>query len=473
MFATIYLISEWTIRIFMIPVVLRRRRPEAALAWLTAIFFLPLAGLIAYLLFGRQRLGRKRIDRTLRAHAEVATAERLAAQAAHVVRPRIAAKQHDIVAMAQGMGGSSILGGNRIEMLPETDSAIGRLIADIDAAEHHVHILVYIYRNDYTGKRVSEAMLRATARGVRCRLLVDAVGSSAFVEDERDRLRHAGIDMHPLMPVSPARLLVSRLDVRNHRKIAVIDGRIGYAGSQNIVDADYGHRKYGAWRDLMLRITGPSVLHLQQVFLEDWYGELGSVPADGSLFPKPETDGAIPIQIVPSGPAFESAPLQDLIVAAIHEAEKRIIITTPYFLPGEAAQAALRIGAARGVRVDLVIPARSNHPVVTAAGRSHVRELAHAGVHVHKHRSGLLHSKTMSIDDAFSLVGSSNFDIRSFDINFEVNLLLYGSQVTLEVRTLQERYIGESVPMDLAARDEPGPARRLRDDAARLLSPLL
>jgi len=469
-FATIILISEWTIRITMIPVVLRRRRPEAAMAWLVAIFFLPILGLLAYLIFGQQRLGRKRIDRSIRAHAAVATSERLAA---HVVRPRIAAKQHDIVAMAQGMGGSPILGGNSVEMLPETDGAIDRLIADIDAARSHVHILVYIYRNDATGSRVGEALARAATRGVQCRLLVDAVGSSAFLTEGSDALRGAGVDVHALMPASPARLLVSRLDVRNHRKIAVIDGSIGYAGSQNIVDADYGHRKYGAWRDLMLRITGPSVLHLQQVFLEDWYGELGSVPADHSLFPAPETGGKIPIQIVPSGPAFESAPLQDLIVAAIHEAERRIIITTPYFLPGEAAQAALRIGAARGVRVDLVIPARSNHPVVTAAGRSHIRELARAGVHVHKHGVGLLHAKTITVDDAFALIGSSNFDIRSFDINFEVNMLLYGADVTACVRELQEGYIRESTAMDPRAEVESSTVRRICDDAARLLSPLL
>lgn len=471
MLAWLYLGSEWLIRISMIPVVLRRRRPEAAMAWLTTIFFLPWVGLAAYLIFGQQRLGRRQAAEMREAVKAVARLRRTRAAGEGPARGGIPVRHRDLIALAESVGGMPVRKGNCVEMIARSEEVVTRLIADIDGARRHVHIDMYIFAEDETGRRVGDALARASERGVRCRLLVDAHGSRTFLSASARSLRRAGVDVQPQLAVSPLRLLLARIDVRNHRKLAVIDGQIGYVGSKNIVNPDYGSGKYGPWRDLMLRVRGPSVQQLQVVFLEDWYAERHEVLEDGDLFPEPETGGSVAIQIVPSGAAFETDALEDLIVASIHEAEKRIVITTPYFVPGETAMAALRIAVRRGLRVDLVVPERANHPVVCAAAWSYLRELSAAGANVMLHQQGLLHAKTITVDDSLAVIGSSNFDIRSFDLNLELNLMLFGNDVVSAALEHQEQYIAESRPFP--ADDRPTRLRRLAENASRLLSPLL
>ncbi|MBL8747148.1 MAG: cardiolipin synthase [Phycisphaerae bacterium] len=471
MLAWLYLGSEWIIRIGMIPIVLRRRRPESALAWLTTIFFIPWIGLSAYVVFGRQRLGRRHVAQIREAVRVVRRTRRSGIEGESPARSGVPARHHDLIALAELVGAMPTRKGNHVEMISNSEAMVRRLIADIDEAKHHVHIDMYIYADDETGARVNQALARAVSRGVHCRLLVDAHGSRAFLAGSAGTLRRAGVEIYPQLSVSPFRLLLERIDVRNHRKLAVIDGRVGYVGSQNIVNPDYGSGHFGPWRDLTVRVTGPGVHQLQVVFMEDWYAERRVILSGDDLFPAPDQGGAVTIQIVPSGAAFEADALKDLIVAAIHEAEKRIIITTPYFIPGETALAALRIAVRRGVRVDLVVPERANHPIVSAAGRSYLRELARAGANVYLHQSGLLHAKTITVDDALAVIGSSNFDIRSFDLNLELNLLLFGKQVSLDVLEQQELYIGESKA--ILRPDRPSRWGGLAEDAARLFSPLL
>jgi len=472
-----YVLFEWGIRVVMLPIALRRRRPASAMAWLLLIFLLPIVGLVMYTLIGRQRLGRRRTRLAARAHDVI---ERTTArEQPHRVRaghPDVNRRQHDLIAVAERVGEVPIIGGNALEGTSDTADAVKRIIEDIEHAEHHVHVLMYIFGNDRTGSAVGGALLRAVQRGVRCRVLVDAVGSKAMLEGLAHELRKGGVEVVAMLPVNIVRLLLSRLDIRNHRKLVVIDGRIAWAGSMNIVDADYGQKRIGAWKDVMLRLRGPVVPTLQRVFLEDWYAETGHVleleGAEGVL-PLQESVGQSPVQVVPSGPHLRSRALQDLYLAGIQEAEERLVITSPYFVPDEPVTAALRVAVMRGVTVDIIVPRRGNNPIVNAASWAYFRDLVEAGVNVHMHRVGLLHAKTMTVDDSFTMVGSSNFDIRSFDINFELNLLLFGPEVTARVRALQERYKGESDPLTHEEASNVGRVRRFTEEAARLFSPLL
>lgn len=472
MISTLYLISEWIIRLIMIPVVTRRRLPSSALAWLAVVFAVPWLGLVLYGLFGSHRLGRLRARRRQRGQQQVHDIDRLAVLTRHVERPELTDAQQPLINLAMNMGGLPLLGGNQTEMLAETENFIDRLVNDINAAEDHVHLLFYIFRDDTTGKRVADALCRASARGVRCRLLVDGVGSWRVIGGIPGRLRDAGVDFEVALPVNPIRRAFARIDLRNHRKIAVLDGRIGYAGSQNIVDPDYGTKKL-AWHDLMLRLTGPAVLHLQRAFLEDWHAERGELPDGPELFPEPDASGEVTIQVVPSGPTYPVESFHHLVVEALNSVRRRLIITTPYFVPDEASLLALKLAVMRGARVDLVVPRQIDHPLVALAMASYYDQLLEAGVNIHVFRHGLLHSKSITVDDAFALIGSANFDMRSFYLNFEINLMLFGPRPCGELRFIQQHYIDQCYPLDLNAwRDRPA-VKAMLENTARLLSPLL
>ncbi|MBI1336041.1 MAG: cardiolipin synthase [Phycisphaera sp.] len=473
---TFFTLAEWGIRVVMIGVVLRRRlEPSTALAWLTIIFLQPTVGLVAYLFIGDNRLGRRRIIKYREAILPRRPDLGLDAWKSHIVRPLIAPSAMPVVRQAERITGMPILAGNDVELLGDTDNTIDRLIEDIDAAKHHVHMTYFIYRPDQTGQRVTEALVRARQRSVDCRLLVDAAGSRALLKHGQmvRTMRDAGIELHTAMPVAPFRQRFARIDLRNHRKLAVIDGTVGYTGSQNIVDADYGHKKAGQWIDLSGRFTGPIVGQLQSVFLEDWYFETDREPATEDIFPTLSSTGQMPAQTVPTGPAEDYETFHRVLLAAVNAAQRKLIITSPYLVPDHTTITALQLAAGRGVEVHLVLPDRSDKPVVDAAARAYFRSMLETGVHIHEYERGMLHAKTMTVDDDFALLGSSNLDIRSFRLNFEINVLLYGSQVVSELRFAQMRYIGDSHTVAL---DDWLRRPRWRDytqGAAALLSPLL
>ncbi len=299
-YSLLYLLSEWIIRIVMVPVVLRRRSPNAAMSWLLMIFFLPWAGLFVYLLIGENRLPVRRIRHHRRILKELQAVTHLVAEHPRVFRPTLAAGFEKVVALAERLGNLPILGGNQVEMMTDTVASIDRLVEDIHQAQHHVHLLFYIFSDDATGQRVAEALMQAAARGVACRVLVDTVGSWTMLGVLAPRMREAGVDVRGALPVRFFRRKAARLDLRNHRKLAVIDGSLVYSGSQNIVDASYG-RKDLAWHDLMLRMTGPIAIELQLVFLEDWYAETQDKLEGAHIFPEVHVTGNVPVQTLPSG----------------------------------------------------------------------------------------------------------------------------------------------------------------------------
>lgn len=468
----LFYITEWIIRIIMLGVVPQRRRPSSAMAWLLIIFFAPEIGLILYVLIGRNRLPRSRVRRHAHILSYMNDVHKRFSGHPNIVRPNLGAESMAAVKLAEQLGEMPILGGNDVELIDQTDTVIERLIADIDAARHHVHLLFYIYANDNTGRQVAEALQRAVQRGVQCRLLADAVGSRPFFKSLAEQMRRQGVEVYSALPVNPFRRRVSRMDVRNHRKIAVIDGQIGYTGSQNIVDAGYGHKDL-QWHDLMIRLVGPGVMELQAVFMEDWYFETQEVLDSEDIFPGPERVGQIPIQTLPSGPNYPVENYQRMVVAAVYAAHRRVVITTPYFVPDEALIQALQVAVLRGVDVKLILPRRNNMILVNAAAESYFEELLEAGIQIYLFEPGLLHAKTMSIDHTVAFIGSSNFDIRSFALNFEINLVLYGSQITDMLREHQNAYIARSSRLELVQWQQRSKGQRIWQNTARLLSPLL
>lgn len=474
-YLTIYAIVEWVIRVGMVPVLLRRHlSPATTLAWLAIIFFQPAIGLVVYLLLGAPRLGRRRIRSYARVGAMTRTAARLAMLDARKGRPDVGAELHPVVLQAEHISGNPIVAGNTMELLADTEGTIDRLVADIDAASRHVHLLYYIFRDDTLGSRVCDALRRAAGRGVAVRLLVDAVGSRAFLGSSTCAdLCELGCQVTAALPVAPLRRRLARLDLRNHRKLAVIDGRIGFAGSQNIIDADYGHKHAGVWIDLSGRFTGPVVHQLQLLFLSDWAFETDEHLAGDDLLPDLPVTGEVAAQCVPTGPTHDSESFRRVLVTALSSARRKIIITSPYLIPDEPTLLALYMAVDRGVDVQLVVPVHTDHWLVDAAGRSYIGEMLDNGVTIHHYQAGLLHAKTITVDDAFAVLGTANMDIRSFRLNFELNMLLYGEEVTALMRFAQQGYIHDSVVLSRDAwESRPLPAK-LAEDAAALLSPLL
>src|SRR5262249_43100295 len=329
-----------------------------------------------------------------------------------------------------------ILGGNAVELLTDYDGTIARLVQDIDQATDHAHLEFYIFADDRATAPVIAALGRAAGRGVRCRVLADAIGSRPALRPLRPKLMSRGVAVHEMLPVRLVPWKKARLDLRNHRKIAVLDGRVGYTGSQNLVSAEF--KKGLTYEDLMARVTGPVVLELQYLFAADWFLETNEVLGGEAEFPGPEIAGDVPAQALPSGPAFPTQNNQRLFVALVHGARKRVVLTTPYFIPDEPFLQATQTAVLRGVEVHLVVSEAGDHPVVSLAQRSYYEELLEAGVQIHPYRTNFLHAKHVSIDDSVALIGTSNLDIRSFVLNAEVMLVIYDHGVAARRAAEQE-----------------------------------
>jgi cardiolipin synthase len=469
LWAWAFFLSEWGIRLAMLVVVPFRRMPAAAKGWLLLIFFEPWLGLLLYLLIGRAKLPRWRREQLAKLPQAMARVVGRLTNHPNVFHPEVDPPLSQAVALAEKLGGMPILGGNAVELLADYDGTIARLVADIDRAKNHVHLLFYLFADDHATAPVVEALGRAAARGVRCRVLADAIGSRAGLRTLRPRLAGLGVAVHAMLPVRLVPWKKARVDLRNHRKIAVIDGRVGYTGSQNLVAADF---KGGiAYEDLMVRATGPVVLDLQYVFAADWFLETNEVLDGEAEFPCPEIAGDVPAQALASGPDFPTQNNQRLIVALVHGARKRVVLTTPYFIPDEPLLQALQTAALRGVDVHLVVSEKGDQLIVSLAQRSYYEELLEAGVHIHLYGRKFLHAKHLSVDDSLALIGTSNLDIRSFALNAEVMLMIYDSGLVARLSAEQERYFRSSRVLTLAAWRERPFGSKLAQNLARLLSP--
>jgi cardiolipin synthase A/B len=466
----VFFAAEWLVRLTMLIIVPMRRSPEAAKGWLLLIFFKPSVGLALYLLIGRPTLPEWRLarqaefDELSRPHLE-----RLANEPS-IFHPEVGPAIDRAVTLAENLGELPILGGNGAEILADYDAMIGRMIADIDAAHDHVHLLFYIIADDATSERVFDALRRAVDRGLTCRVLADSLGSRPDFRRMLPRLRSSGILADEAMRLGFLGR-AGRLDLRNHRKLVVVDGRIGYTGSQNLVDSTF--RKGLDYEELNVRVTGPIALELQAVFAEDWYIETGEFLGDARYFPEPQLGGTVAAQVLPSGPGYPRENNQRLIVSLIHAANHRIVITMPYLIPDDALLQALQTAVLRGVEVTLVVPLQMDQILVCLAQRSYYDELLGSGVRICRYGKRFLHAKHLSIDGRIAWIGSSNLDIRSFALNAEIIVLLYDAHVCSHLAVEQRRYLNEGELLDLATWRARRAPVKFAENLARLLGPLL
>lgn len=450
------------------------RHHADALAWILVLCLLPFViGVVGWFLFGEARLGHRRRSR----YAELA--ERIGNQMCRVRQPmehRAEMEGYDFaISLAEAVGGTPPRSGNALELMGCTDEVIDRLIDDLDASKEHAHLLFYIFLTDATGRRVAAALQRAAMRGVACRLLVDGVGSANFLESKlAEELVESGVQVVSALPVNLVRAAFARVDLRNHRKLVVLDGQVGYTGSQNIAEASFAPKKeFAPWVDCMVRIEGPVVRDLQELFLTDWFMDSGEPLEDLLSHPCPYVEGGVPVQILPTGPLNDLEALTQLSLGALHNAREEIILTTPYFVPGEAEISSICTAARRGVRVVIVLPERNDSRLVAAVSRSYFKDLLDAGVELHAFQKGLLHAKTMTVDRRLAFVSTANFDRRSFELNFEVSTLVYDSDFASQLRFLQTSYLEDSRPIEAEEVARRGYIGRFVDNAAGILSPLL
>lgn len=476
-----YAIIGWAIRAGMVTVVLRRQfAPGASLAWLGIVFLHPYIGLVLYLLVGESRLGPRRMERHRQIIAKFRDPSRNVERTTHEIKPDSPPVYQPMIAQAEKISGLPVLAGNRIEFFPHAGEFRERLCAEIAAARKSVNLLYYIFANDETARAVVEAVIDATRRGVKCRVLADAMASRKFFHHKglSTELTAAGVQVIAALPVTPLRRRLARMDLRNHRKLAILDDQIAYVGSNNLINPDYGGRRGNPWIDITGRFTGPIVGELASIFAEDWAFETGEkieipypdphdAPADQSSL------DYFSAQVVPTGPTVPDATFRRLLLAAVQTARKELILTTPYFVPDETTLLSLMMASDRGVDVKLILPQTADHFFAAAAGRSHYHSLLRSGVGIHLYQPALLHAKTITVDDAFAVFGSANLDVRSFSLNFELSVLLYGESITQRLRAIQGEYLSHSKPLVLSEWDRRSAASEYTDRAVALLSPLL
>lgn len=459
-------------------VVLSRRPVGASLAWLFVILLVPFVGAAIYLLIGELRLGRRRMDNWRRLEAPYRQWLKGLHEAFTIDWSARGVQCEALARLAGRAAGVPALPGNRLSLLGDWREALDAIVADIDAAARSCHLEFYIWHPGGKADELVDALLRAAGRGVDCRVLLDAIGSGRFLRSRLAReLIDGGVKLVSALPGGLFHVALKRFDLRMHRKLIVIDGEIAYTGSMNLADPRYFRQraKVGQWIDAMLRVQGPAVEPMAVTFLVDWAVELGDVGDSRQLFAaarRQQATGDAAVQVIATGPTM-GGNAENILLTAIYSAQRELTITTPYFVADEAMVTALASAALRGVRVTLIFPKRVDSLLVRLASQPHLGALLAAGVHIMLFDGGLLHTKSILVDGEIGLFGSVNVDPRSLHLNFELTLGVYDRGFAAELRALQDTYRQHSEALSLVDWRGRSAVRRLIDNAARLLSPLL
>jgi len=460
-------LAVWAFAIAIV-IILQRRSAAATLAWIMALVFLPVVGLVVYRLIGPLRLERKKLRRS--ANRRV-IGEALAALAA---LDEDGAEHVQLARLGIGLGEASPLRAEEVEVFLDGASAYDAILAAVGAAHHHVHLEYYIWEPDTIGTRLRDLLIERARAGVKVRMVVDGTGSSNLSRQFIAPLRAAGVEVAWFNPVRLRSLRLRRPDFRTHRKIVVCDGRVGFTGGMNIADAHSAKLSSAYWRDTHLRLTGAAVWALQRLFIEDWnFAAEARCPIDTATFPIPSRDGGHLVQILGSGPDSDAYAIHKTVFTAVNQASERVWLTTPYFVPDEPLLAALVTAGLRDVDVRLIVPKRGDSRLVDLAARSYFPELLAAGVRVYEYETRFIHAKTAVCDGDIAVIGTANLDNRSFRLNFEVAAVVFGEPVNRRLAdafTDDLRECRELTRADLAKQRF---RTRLGQAAARLISPLL
>ncbi|MBK1723034.1 cardiolipin synthase [Thiocystis violacea] len=453
------------------------RDPASRIAWVVVIAALPVIGIVAYLLFGEVNIGRNYIARAQAVMQRMPRVQDAPGSDAPALQPAVPEQHRHLFEVGRSISGFDPVGGNRARLLADSNATIDAMVADIDAATDHVHLLFYIWLPDNNGCRVVDALVRAVERGVTCRAMADDLGSRSMIRSEHwRRMQDAGVRLARALPIGNPlmRVLRGRIDLRNHRKIVVIDDWITYCGSQNCADPEFRVKpKYAPWVDAMMRFDGPIARQNQLLFGADWMVQTGE-DIDALLRrPLPEPEPGLTAQVVGTGPTVRWSAMPELFETLIYAARRELVVTTPYYVPDDSLQSALCASARRGVDTTIVFPARNDSRIVAAASRSYYADLLAAGVKIYEYVGGLLHTKSLTLDGEIALIGSANMDRRSFELNYENNILFVDCALTADLRARQHAYIERS--RLVAAADVEGWSwrKRLWNNTLAILGPVL
>lgn len=457
--------------IVVLPIVLlRRKEPAGTVAWIFAVLLMPFVGAVAFLIFGNNRLthrAQRVSERKLRLRGQ------LGKVISNVQSPIDAKGQLQMYRLLERISPLPATTGNLVEIFSDMRYNFDRQLEAIRGARHHVHIEYYIVSPIGVGREFQRELIAAAKRGVEVRFLYDAAGSLALGRSFLKEMRDAGVETASFIPFN---LFTRRwiFNFRNHRKIVVVDGVVGFTGGANVGDEYmFGMPQIGTWRDTHLRLEGPAVLQLQRTFAEDWSFATGQDLAEPEHFPPMPAAGDVIAQVVPGGPDLDVDVYHELFFSAVANAVERVRIATPYFVPSEAMLVALQTAARRGVYVQVIVPQRSTHNFVQFASQSFYEELLEAGVAIFEYQPGFLHSKLMTVDGRWSIIGSANCDNRSMKLNFELGVVFFDFDTTLQVERIMDADINYSRRVFLEEWITRSPIQRIIENFARLFTPIL
>lgn len=456
------------------------KSPSATLAWIMVLFMMPAAGLFLYMIFS-QHIARQQIFRMTEDEREgISTIldwqKEAVRQSIPVDDDDITARWRDMISMNLDYADSLLTGNDSVEIITDGKEMFDRLCRDIENAQYTIKICFYIVRDDFVGRRLIELLTRKAKEGVKVRLLMDALGSRSIGYSELREFKRAG-GKYAFFFKPYIRHLYLRINYRNHRKLAVIDNEIGYIGGFNIAREYLGYKKkFGYWRDTQLIIRGNALSALNERFYQDWrYASKEDVDLiDQSVrYALRSETGDIPIQIVSCGPESEKEEIKMAFMKMITNARKNIYIQTPYLVPDESMMESLRMAARSGIDVRIMIPCMPDHPFVYRTTLYNAGRLINEGARIYIYENGFLHAKTLSVDGEVCTVGSANFDIRSFRLNFESNAFIYDRDVTAD---LDSRFMGDielSRPYTKEDRDDISLYEKAAESISRLLTEIL
>jgi len=475
-------ILDLVIRITALFVVPRDRKPSAAMAWLLAIFLIPFVGIILFLLIGNSKLPKKRRDRQDELNRLIRErAEGVDFRTDQSTWPDWFAS---LVKQNQRLGALPAVGSSAATLNGDYTGTVDAMAEEIDAAKRFVNVEFFIVSFDATTKGFFAAMERAVQRGVQVRLLMDFIASRKAAGHDKTvaELERIGVKWSYMLPVRPFKREYQRPDLRNHRKLVVVDGYVGYMGSQNLIDRTYNspkNLKRGLqWQELVARVTGPVVTAINGVFLSDWYLETGELLGDEANLRAPDvprvpSSEAVVCQVVPSGPGYEGENNLRQFLTLVTSAQQKVIITSPYFVPDEAMMYAITSACERGLEVQLFVSEIGDQGSVWHAQRSYYEPLLRAGVQIWLYPAPyILHAKHLSIDDDVAVIGSSNMDIRSFALNAEVTLLVRGASYVAQMRAVEQGYRDAGRRLTLEEWEKEPASATFLDGVARLTSAL-
>lgn len=466
-----------TMLVVVLLIIMENRTPLKTITWILVLMLLPGLGIVFYVFFGQNlrkekiiaRKGLKNNDMlTSMAHAQI----KLLSDGEFANHPQIQNKQH-IIKLLLNNSNSVVTMGNRVMVLNNGRETFKEILKALESAQNFIHIEYYIFANDNIGKQMVEVMKRKASEGVEVRLIVDDVGSWELKRSFFNDLRSAGIEVESFLQVRFPKF-TSRVNYRNHRKIVIVDGMIGFLGGVNIADR-YSDEfsTHGYWRDMHLLIEGDAVNPLQIVFLTDWYFVKQQELADSKYFPHHKPTGDKLVQITSSGPDTDWPGIKMGIFHIIASAQKYVYIATPYLMPGETILMALKTAALGGVDVRLLIPKKSDAIITGYGSHSYVKELLEANVKVYFYTKGFLHSKMLVADDAICTIGSTNIDIRSFDQNFEVNAFMMDKDLSIHLRETFLSDLMDAQRIDYESWKQRPLKQKMKESFARIFSPLM